>query len=158
MKGIARMVGLLFLVLMLGACSSGGGSSVEQYEINAVIDKALDAFRAGHEDMLGSILTTNVKLIETVGNLEASITGRDEVVAGLMTLRSGIETIHALSIHDRKITRSSNTAVVTGTFFLDATYYSFGQNPRETTSEPWRIGILRSNDQWLIYELERTLN
>ncbi len=154
MKRIARMVGLLLLVLMLGACSSGGGSSADQYEINAVIDKALDAFRASHEDMLGSVFTTDVKLIETVGNLEASITGRDEVVAGLMMLISGIET----SIHDRKITRSSNTAVVTGTFFLDATYYSFGQNPRETTSEPWRIGFLRINDQWLICELERTLN
>lgn len=148
---------LLILIIVLSACVGGGGGGLNKTEINAVVDKALTGFSATHEQTLRSTMTPDVILEERLGTETYSTSGIDDVVSVLLAFRRTIQTIHHIDIHDRSVTGSGNQAVLTGTFFLDATYYTFTGGSRETTIEAWRIELTRSSGHWLIQRIERTL-
>lgn len=151
-----RVISTFSVVILLAACFDSGGG-INNAAINAVVDKALSGFNVKHEPTIRSTMTSDVVLVERAGPDTYTTTGVDNVVSALLALRSTIQTVHQIAIHDRSVSGSGNQAVLSGDLFLDATYYTFTGGKRETTVEEWRIELSRRSGNWLIQRIERTL-
>lgn len=137
------------LVLLLIGCSAGGGRSTST-ELDAVVDRALVAFRDQNSGSLGQQFTADIQLIE---NGVPTANGREAVAAALTEFRRRtMDKVYALEYRNRRTATYGGTTTMTGELYIDADFYCFGPRGRcrEQHTEYWVLTFRRSDSRWLI--------